>query len=154
MLRITKETDYGIVLLIFFARAAWGSMHNARDLAADARLPLPMASKILKRLARYGILESHRGVKGGYSLARRPSVISVAEIIEALDGPIGLTECSVSSCDRENGCPGRGPWQRINKAVRMALENVTLADMAAPEPCAGPGNGNVAPALHTARLSF
>ena len=108
--------------------------HNAREVAADAGLPLPMVSKILKALARKGLLVSHRGAKGGYSLARRPEEISAAEMITALDGPIGLTECAVhpGHCVQESSCHVREPWQRINAVVRQALVDVTLADLARP----------------------
>ena len=93
MIRITKQTDYGIVLLTHMAAHA-DRQYNAPDLAAEAHLPLPMASKILKLLAREGVLVSHRGVKGGYSLGRHPQAISMAEIIAALEGPIAITSAS------------------------------------------------------------
>ena len=92
MIRITKQTDYGIVLLTHLA-ANPERQYTAPELAAEARLPLPMVSKILKLLARDGLLASHRGVKGGYSLARPAEEISMAEIIAALEGPIAITEC-------------------------------------------------------------
>jgi FeS assembly SUF system regulator len=134
MIRITKQTDYGIVLLTHLAAHA-DRQYAAPELAAEARLPLPMVSKILKLLARDGLLASHRGVKGGYSLARAAEEISMAEIITALEGPIAITECiSVESdCSHEALCPVRGNWQRINLAVRTALEGITLADMAVPK---------------------
>jgi FeS assembly SUF system regulator len=134
MIRITKQTDYGIVLLTHLAVNA-ERQYAAPELAAEARLPLPMVSKILKLLARDGLLASHRGVKGGYSLARGAEEISMAEIITALEGPIAITECvSVESdCSHEALCPVRGNWQRINFAVRSALEGITLAEMAQPK---------------------
>lgn len=130
MIRITKQTDYGIVLLTHLA-ADPERQYNAPELAAEARLPLPMVSKILKLLAREGLLGSHRGVKGGYSLARQPEAISMAEIIAALEGPIAITECiSVEGdCSHEPLCPVRSNWRRINLAVRTALEGITLAEM-------------------------
>ena len=134
MIRITKQTDYGIVLLTHLA-AHPDRQYAAPELAAEARLPLPMVSKILKLLARDGLLASHRGVKGGYSLARAAEEISMAEIIAALEGPIAITECiSVESdCSHEALCPVRGNWQRINLAVRSALEGISLAEMAQPK---------------------
>ncbi len=131
MIRITKQTDYGIVLLTHLATDP-ERQYNAPELAAEARLPLPMVSKILKLLAREGLLDSHRGVKGGYSLARVPEAISMAEIIAALEGPIALTECiSVEGdCSHEPLCPVRSNWRRINQAVRMALEGIALSEMA------------------------
>jgi FeS assembly SUF system regulator len=133
MIRITKQTDYGIVLLTHLAVHP-ERQYNAPDLAAEAHLPLPMVSKILKLLAREGLLVSHRGVKGGYSLAQQPEAISMAEIIAALEGPIAITECiSVEGdCFHEPLCPVRSNWRRINQAVRTALEGITLAEMAHP----------------------
>ncbi|HEY7213230.1 MAG TPA: SUF system Fe-S cluster assembly regulator [Thermoanaerobaculia bacterium] len=134
MIRITKQTDYGIVLLTHLA-ANPEHQYNAPELAAEARLPLPMVSKILKLLARESLLVSHRGVKGGYSLARQAEAISMAEIIGALEGPIAITECiSVEGdCSHEPLCPVRSNWRRINQAVRTALAGITLAEMAHPK---------------------
>jgi len=133
MIRITKQTDYGIVLLTHLAVHP-ERQFNAPDLAAEAQLPLPMVSKILKLLVREGLLASHRGVKGGYSLARPPREISMAEIVAALEGPIAITECidEMGNCFHEPICQVRGNWQRINSAVRDALAGITLAEMALP----------------------
>jgi FeS assembly SUF system regulator len=135
VIRITKHTDYGIVLLTHMA-ADQERQYNAPDLAAEARLPLPMVSKILKLLARERLLLSHRGVKGGYSLARRPEAISMAEIIAALEGPIAITECIDLSgdCAHERICPARSNWHVINMALRSALEGISLAEMIHPLP--------------------
>lgn len=137
MLRVTKLADYGIVLMTQMACPDQPATHNARDLAREAQLPFPVVSKILKGLARDGLLISHRGMKGGYSLSRRPQDVSIAEIIRALEGPIAITECTDRAhgdCGLENLCPTRGSWHRINKAVRDALQKITLADMAQPIP--------------------
>ena len=138
MIRLNRLSDYGIVLMALLAgsAAADGAPHNAREVAAQAHLPLPVVSKILKALARRGLLVSHRGAKGGYSLARPPEAISAAEMIAALEGPIGLTECTAHPgvCVQEASCHVREPWQRINAAVRRALAQITLADLASPSP--------------------
>jgi FeS assembly SUF system regulator len=134
MIRMTKQTDYGFVLLSELA-AAPERVANAPELAAETRLPLPMVAKILKLLARHGVVHSHRGVKGGYSLARAPREISAAEILRALEGPVALTVCidgSPGECDRESYCQVRGHWRRINEAVEEALAGITLADLARP----------------------
>jgi len=133
MIRITKQTDYGVVLLTHMAVHA-DHQYNAPDLAAEAHLPLPMVSKILKLLAREGVLVSHRGVKGGYGLARPPQAISMAEIIAALEGPIAITECieEVGDCAHERLCPVRSNWHRINQALLAALQGITLAEMVHP----------------------
>ncbi len=134
MIRLSRLSDYGIVLMAHLASFEDEGPHNAREVAADAKLPLPVVSKLLKALAREGLLESHRGAKGGYTLARRPETISAAEMITALEGPIGLTECTVhpGTCTQEASCHVREPWQRINRAVCDALTEVTLADLAQP----------------------
>jgi FeS assembly SUF system regulator len=145
MIRMTKQTDYGFVLL---TRLAAGSerVANAPELAAETRLPLPMVSKILKLLARGGLLVSHRGVKGGYGLARPAGDITADQIIRALEGPVALTVCiegSPGECQREPFCNVRGSWQLINHAVATALSGITLADLATPlvhEPLVHLGN--------------
>ena len=131
MIRITKQTDYGIVLLTHMAATPERQV-NAPELAAETRLPLPMVSKILKVLVREGVLLSHRGVKGGYGLAKLPEEISMAEVISALEGPIAITECidEHSGCTHEPFCSVRGRWHRINAALRVALSGITLAEMA------------------------
>ena len=134
MIRMTKQADYGIVLMTRMARQAEGLV-NASELASEVQLPLPTVSKILKILGRAELLESHRGVKGGYCLAREPDAITVAEIITALDGPIAITECiddTPGECSQEPFCGVRANWQRINHAIRHALEDITLAEMTHP----------------------
>jgi FeS assembly SUF system regulator len=131
VIRLSRISDYGIVLMAHLAGGATGP-RNAREVAAETQLPPPVVSKILKGLAREGLLVSHRGAKGGYSLARPPSEINAAEIISALEGPIGLTECTVhpGQCVQEASCHVREPWQRINTVVREALAKVSLAHLA------------------------
>jgi FeS assembly SUF system regulator len=129
---MTKMTDYAIVLMTECARHADRPIHTARDLAEDSRVPLPTVGKILKVLAKRGLLQSHRGVKGGYSLSRRPANISVADIIIAMEGPIALTECIADvpgKCELERKCPVHSNWQHINQAVRTALDNIKLEQM-------------------------
>lgn len=138
MFRITRQTDYGILLLSRFASEPMGTSHNARDLARDFRLPLPMAGKILKMLSRNGLLISQRGSKGGYCLAKTPEQITVLEIIGILEGEVAMTECShepvTNQCLQQSLCPVSGNWQKINRAVRGALTHLTLADMVKPQP--------------------
>jgi FeS assembly SUF system regulator len=135
MIRLSRITDYGIVLMVQLARDAAGEARNARNLAAKADLPAPVVSKVLKSLARAGLLESQRGSKGGYTLARCADEISVPEMITALEGPISLTECTVhpGACSQESSCDVREPWQRINSAVHSALAKISLADLTAPQ---------------------
>ena len=139
MLRITRQTDYGIILMSLFIVHPPEKTYSARDLAGQARLPLPMVGKILKALAQKGLLLSHRGAKGGYSLARHPSQISIAEVIAALEGPIAMTECNIhmGGCSLESFCLARSNWQRINHAVGEALRGISLEDMTRPPVFAG-----------------
>jgi FeS assembly SUF system regulator len=135
MIRLGKLTDYGLVLMSYVAQSGNQTLHTARGLAEQSRLPLPTVSKLLKVLLQSGFLTSHRGTKGGYSLAREAREISVADIISALEGPIGLTECTtdeVGLCDLEPSCPIKRNQQMISQVVRGALEKLTLADLIHP----------------------
>lgn len=136
MIRLSRITDYGIVLMAHLAACPQGAPHNARELAAETRLPLPVVSKVLKALARAGLLVSQRGARGGYALARSAGDITVPEMISALEGPIGLTECTQhpGACPQEDGCHVRAPWQRISRALQSTLDRITLADLVAPPP--------------------
>ena len=128
-------TDYGLLLMCQIARAGLEGKHKARDLAAECQLPLPTVSKVLKILLQDGLLSSQRGINGGYTLARDPALISITEIISALEGPFAFTECSsdVSGlCDLESSCPIRDNQRMINQVVRGALERVTLSELSRP----------------------
>ncbi|HLW86324.1 MAG TPA: SUF system Fe-S cluster assembly regulator [Candidatus Sulfotelmatobacter sp.] len=135
MIRLSKLTDYGLVLISQIARGPQTELHTARDLATQCRLPMPTVSKLLKTLLQNGLLESHRGIKGGYTLAREPHLISLAEIISAFEGRLALTECSsdISGlCDLESSCRIKNNQRVINQVVRGALENVALSDLIRP----------------------
>ena len=136
MIRISKLTDYGIVLLTYLARNPGSATYTARDLATESGLPLPTVGKLLKALSRGSFLESERGINGGYRLAKPPEKITISEIITVLEGPISLTECAGSHevCDLEHACPARSNWRKINDVVRKALSDLTLADMSHPLP--------------------
>ena len=133
MLRISKLTDYATVVMTVLA-AAPESVHSAQDLAEKARLEVPTVSKLLKQLAQAQLVESFRGVNGGYRLAREPERISIADIVIAMEGPIGMTECSAHTgmCGHEPHCGVRVNWRRINQAIAQALDSVTLSDMVKP----------------------
>jgi len=135
MLRVSKLTDYATVIMTVLADTTEAVL-SAQDVAARARLELPTVSKLLKQLAHAGLVESFRGVNGGYRLAREPEQITIAQIVTAMEGPIGMTECSahVGLCDHESHCGVRVNWQRINHAIAHALASVTLADMLKPAP--------------------
>jgi FeS assembly SUF system regulator len=129
MLRITKIADYGFILLTHMARQEQDSLHNAKDLSATIGIPLPTVSKVLKILTQGGILQSHQGSRGGYSLARPAPDISAVEIIEAIEGPVAITDCSsMDGCERN--CQVSSSWQKVNGTIIKALDELSLADMA------------------------
>lgn len=134
MLRVSKLTDYATVVMTCLA--AGDGMMSAQALAERARLELPTVSKLLKQLAQAGLVASTRGINGGYRLVRAPERITIADIVTAMEGPIGMTECSAHAglCGHEPHCGVRVNWQRINQAIAGALANVTLADMLHPPP--------------------
>lgn len=133
MLRIAKLTDYATGLMTRLARTPERPL-SAQTMSQEMALPLPTVALLLKRLARAGLVHSARGVSGGYWLARAPAAISVADVIVAIEGPVALTECAlgVGRCSVEASCATRGNWQLISRAVQVALEAVSLADMATP----------------------
>ena len=131
MLRISKLTDYGTVLLAHLA-ANQTSVCSAADVAQATGIAVPTVSKLLKLLARAELVTSTRGANGGYRLSRPPQKISAADVIDALEGPVSITECSASDgdCEHEGVCSVGSSWQRINVAIRRALQDVTLNDLA------------------------
>lgn len=132
MLRISKLTDYAILLMVELTRE--GEVLSAHVLADRIHVEVPTAGKVLKQLAGSGLVESFRGASGGYRVNRPAAEISVAEVIAAIEGPIAMTECSAEPglCNVEDSCNLRGNWQRISTAVARALEDVSLAEMSAP----------------------
>jgi FeS assembly SUF system regulator len=134
MLRISKLTDYGTVVLAFLA-ASPERRQTASAIAEQTRIALPTVSKLLKSFHRAGLLESARGAHGGYLLARPPAAISAAAIIDAIDGPVAITECSGdhSACNFEVDCRTGGAWQNINDAIRRSLGEISLAQLSGQE---------------------
>ena len=134
MLRLTNLADYAVVVMTAAARCADGPL-SAGTVAARTGIPAPTVAKVMGLLKRGGLLASSRGVAGGFRLVLAPVAISVADIVEAVDGPIALTNCQhgeVSACALEGSCAVRPHWRPINIAVRAALAAVTLADLAGP----------------------
>ena len=140
MLRISRLADYGTMVMSQMASQP-ERLFSANDLAAMLGLGRATVSKVLKSLARHELVAGVRGLHGGYSLARPPQRITIADIVDALeDQPFGLTECSATDglCDIETSCHVRTNWQKISLVVRRALEGVTLADMVRPTPLEQP----------------
>jgi len=132
MLRISKLTDYGTVILAALAAQAAAVRLTAADVAARTKISLPTVSKLLKSLQRGGLVTSSRGSSGGYQLARAATQITAADILDALEGKLALTECSGahSHCGIESTCRVGHAWQHVNLAIRRSLEDITLAQLA------------------------
>jgi FeS assembly SUF system regulator len=130
MLRMSKLTDYGTLVLSQLAANGRASA-SASAVADKTRIAQPTVSKLLKTLTRSGLVVSTRGARGGYALARAPEQITAAQIIDALEGPVAITECSAhgGGCNLEAHCRVGSAWQRINLSIREALQGVTLADL-------------------------
>ena len=131
MLRISRLTDYATVLLAALASEPQ-RVQTAASLAEQTHIAAPTVSKLLKQLQRAGLVSSTRGLHGGYQLARPAAQISAAAILDALEGPVALTDCSVGhgQCEIEESCRVGRVWQRLNLAIRRALYDVSLAQLA------------------------
>ncbi|NOR40523.1 MAG: SUF system Fe-S cluster assembly regulator [Gammaproteobacteria bacterium] len=130
MLRLTKLTDYGILLLTHIA-ADDSRLFASNDLSKATHIPSPTVSKVLQALLGAGLLESIRGAKGGYRLSRPAAEVSVREVIDCFEGHIALTECNLDDgeCEQLPFCSTQNNWKRINGAVRDALDSISLQDM-------------------------
>ncbi len=133
MIILSKLADYGVIVATHLA-AESGRQLTAAAVADEVRLPRATVAKILKSLAHAGLVTATRGAAGGYRLARPARLISVAEVVAAIDGEIGLTQCSVhvAECTRTDYCPTRPHWRAINRAVEQALTAVSLEAMLTP----------------------
>ena len=134
MVRLTNLADYAVIVMAHAAGQPGDLRLSAGGVAEATGLPLPTVAKITGMLSRAGLIRSHRGAGGGFTLARPAGAISIAEIIEAVDGPIALTLCAdhgatLGDCERTATCAMRAPWQIINGRVRDALSALSLADM-------------------------
>ncbi|HEX5327982.1 MAG TPA: SUF system Fe-S cluster assembly regulator [Acetobacteraceae bacterium] len=130
MLRLSKLTDYAVVVLVRLSRGE--GVQGAPGISLATGIPEPTVAKVLKALAGTGLVASQRGAHGGYRLIRPLAAIPIADVIAALDGPIALTACvegALGGCDVEGVCPMRGRWDPVNEAIQQALTNITLADM-------------------------
>lgn len=133
MLRLSNLADYGVVVMTAAARAAAdGRLMSTAQVAQQTGIPAPTVAKLMGQLGRAGLLSSQRGVAGGFALARAPGAISLADIVEAIDGPIALTHCGQpgADCELSHNCAVRPHWAPVNRAVKAALSDVTLAELA------------------------
>lgn len=131
MLRLNKLTDYSLALMEYVASHPEPGLHTARGIADATHIPQPTVIKILRRLSERGLLKSHRGIKGGYSLTRPPARISLADVIEAMEGPMGFTECATlpGRCELEGRCRVKANFRVIGSVIRQTLGNISLSDL-------------------------
>ncbi len=141
MLRLSKKTDYALISMKHLAtRPDGGGSSSAREISESYDIPLELLAKILQRLVRARLLVSVQGTRGGYRLARHAAMISVADVIQAVDGPVTVTACSTEShnCDQYSKCSIRDPLWKIKNRILDALNTVSVAEMAAEVDAAAP----------------
>jgi len=144
VVRITKLTDYGVVIMAFMAGEPL-RLFQAKEIAEHTAIAQPTVSKLLKKLTKNKLLHSARGSQGGYILAAEPKEITVAMLVNALEGPIAITECNLGHdyCASAPLCSVKTPWLRINQAITNALHSVKLNDLIKVEPM-----GHIRPIAH------
>ena len=133
MLRLSKKADYALIAMKHLALRGDHGSSSAREIAEQYDIPIELMAKVLQRLVRRGLLASHQGTRGGYELARRPVQISVADVIQAIDGPVTVTACSTDEgqCDQFAKCNVRDPLWRVRERILSALGECTIAELAA-----------------------
>jgi hypothetical protein len=134
-MRLSSMADYAVLTMCAAARHCGGARVNAAQLATEAHLPAPTVQKLVSKLSAAGLLKSVRGAGGGLKLARPAAAISLADIIEAVEGPIALTSCleAVHDCTLEQGCAVRPHWPVVNQALRSALAQIPLTRLSQPQ---------------------
>jgi FeS assembly SUF system regulator len=136
MLRLSKKADYALIAMKHLAMRPDSASASAREIAEQYDIPIELMAKVLQRLARRGLLTSHQGTRGGYRLARASAVISVADIIQAIDGPVTVTACSTEAenCDQYDKCSVRDPLWRIKDRILSALATCSLQEISTEVP--------------------
>jgi Rrf2 family protein len=138
MLKISKKADYALMALQHIAVVQFGDMTpgrvvNTKEIAEEYNIPLELLAKVLQTLAKHALIESHNGPKGGYLLARRAHQITIAQILESIEGPLGITDCSHEkdgeSCMQRENCHIRTPLLKVQDSIAQLLNNMTLQDM-------------------------
>lgn len=131
MLRLTKKADYGLLALKYLAEHGGEASASAKDIAEAYHIPPQLLAKILQKLTREGLLCSHAGMNGGYSLSRDPKDISAFEVIRAIDGPLFITSCTTgtSVCDLEASCTIKEPLARVNESIITLLRDTRISDL-------------------------
>ena len=132
MLRLSKKADYALIAMKHLALTPDRAASSAREIAEQYDIPVELMAKVLQRLAREGLLASHQGTRGGYHLSRPPSAISVADVIQAVDGPLTVTACSTEdeNCDQYSKCSVRDPLWKIKERILTALQACSITELA------------------------
>ena len=150
MLRLSKKADYALMAMKHLAVNGDRGAASAREIAALYDIPIELMAKVLQRLVRRGLLASHQGTRGGYELARRPTQMSVADVIQAIDGPVTVTACSPEEhqCEQFSKCNVRDPLWKVRERILTALGECTIAELAA-EPAPALATTTRPAVLHT-----
>src|SRR5438874_9204027 len=148
MLRLSKKADYALMAMKHLAVRGDRGSSSAREIAELYDIPIELMAKVLQRLVRRGLLVSHQGTRGGYQLARRPAQISVADVIQAIEGPVTVTACSTDDgpCEQFAKCNVRDPLRKVRERILAALGDCTIAELASDIPPPAPARAAV---LHT-----
>jgi Rrf2 family protein len=142
MLRLSKKADYALMAMRHLAMRADAGSASAREIAEHYDIPVELLAKVLQRLVRKGLLTSHQGTRGGYVLSRGATLISVADVIQAIDGPVAVTACAseTETCEQYDKCGIRDPLWRIKERILSALATCSIHELATePEPAAAAG---------------
>jgi Rrf2 family protein len=132
MLRLTRKAEYGIIALTFMANRPLGEVTSAKEIAATFNIPQELMAKTLQKLVKHGLIESVQGAHGGYVLAKKAQDISLAAVIEALEGPVNLVECIAedqTNCSQMPHCNIIDPFKIIQDAFHRFLTAISLADL-------------------------
>jgi Rrf2 family protein len=153
MLRLSKKADYALIAMKHLAIRPDAASASAREIAEQYDIPVELMAKVLQRLARRGLVTSHQGTHGGYRLARAAAIISVADIIQAIDGPLTVTACSTEAenCDQYSKCSVRDPLWRIRERIVSALDTCSLQEISSDVP-EMPMTGITTPMAFTRKL--
>jgi Rrf2 family protein len=151
MLRLSKKADYALIAMKHLALRADRGSSSAREIAGLYDIPIELMAKVLQRLVQKGLLESHQGTRGGYKLARVPSQISVADVIQAIEGPVTVTACTTEEgqCEQFSKCNVRDPLFRVRERILAALGECTIAELASDPPVPAPTRRAVFHTHHT-----
>jgi Rrf2 family protein len=156
MLRLTKKADYGLMALKFLAERPEYRSQSAKDIADAYGIPPQLLAKILQRLTKVGLLRSHAGINGGYSLTKSPSAITAFEVIHAIDGPLFITSCDNGQrqCDLNDSCTIKEPLRKVNDTISDVLKALSIADLCESEEAVHRHSARPPSGLHTTLVTL